>query len=428
MRARSTVPHALAACLLLGACNPDKSTQSDATTAATPPSVSVTVVPSAPPPVARPSSSVELAQAPSTPPSGSASAHLPPVASLPPPAADCEPLLPPAPLSLTGPLLLLPQSDGPPRIIANEDGVAKTLALSGAAPAAPPAKSTTPACVASPDYLFCMSQAGDVRRSRLNGEDASVVAKAHPVTSLSAAAFGPNDTVVVFLADRATTEGVVMAAFAKRGDYPPIMLSEDGSGATYVTVAPWNGRLLVMYLDERRAMTPVHARIVSADDSLPSGLSFGRDAVIFVGEAGGSRMTGALALSPAGPGYALVPSVRDSGNFGLAAIQIDDPPIDDADATWSLYPSHPGVAPVAATRGLLPPRALRVRPAEKSDGGKVLELGRIAEKGHFYPTCEITKGSSITDPAIVGDAEGALWLSYSTGGRTFVERRGAKAR
>ena len=105
-------------------------------------------------------------------------------------------------------------------------------------------------------------------------------------------------------------EGAVTQAFAVLDDRPAVTLSEEGSGATFVSLAPWKGGALAMYIDARSALTPIHARTLDVTEE--GKLKLGPDAVLFVGDAGESRMGGALGIGPEGPAYVLFPASKDS--------------------------------------------------------------------------------------------------------------------
>ena len=375
-----------------------------------------------------------------------------------PAAAQCVLLSAPRQLSFTGPMALT--FDGapagePPRVIFNVAGAARTARLAPPlaskarvkddpkarvkadpqarvtddSPAraelpAPAEDAASPGCALLGRFAYCMDPQGNVRRSLTSGEESVAVATARPGTSIAAAPLGADHTVIAFLAGVRTTEGAVLHAFAKLDDAPPLALSEEGSGATFVTLAPWGDRVLAMYIDERRAMAPMHARILGP--SMTPALQMGRDAVVFVGEGGAGRLTGAIATGPDGLGFALVATARDHAVFGMAAVRIEDPPRDDAPTVWSPYPAAMHTAPIAATRGGSAPHALRVRPVSpETKDGRTLELGRIDANGLFHAACPLAEARSFTDLTIEAGADGSLWVAYSSGGKSWIEQRGA---
>ncbi|KYF48133.1 hypothetical protein BE08_34340, partial [Sorangium cellulosum] len=240
--------------------------------------------------------------------------------------------------------------------------------------------------------------------------------------AVSAVALPGGRTLLAFLSDRKTTEGVVTQAFAVLDDRPAVPLSEEGSGATFVALAPWKGGALAMYIDARSALTPVHARTLGV--TAEGKLELGPDAVIFVGGAGESRLAGALATGAEGPAYALLPASRDMSEFGMASIRIDDAPRDDMPAVWSLYPNGLSPAPIAATQGVSPIHVARVRPTARDPGAQhALEIGQLDAAGRFQPRCVAVEGKSFKHVAIEADRDGSLWIAYTTAAGTFLEQR-----
>lgn len=366
----------------------------------------------------------------------------------------CKLLRGPQRLSLRGPALLWtpdPAARGDFRIIFNRDGAAQQLTPAfaglgiagvgrrpggrltqpadvlldaGAGDGEGPARAAWPACAVADRFVFCMDTSGAIRRTPLSGGPEVPVGFGRRGSGIAAVALPGGHTLLAFLADRKTSEGVVTQAFAVLDDKPAVPLSEEGSGATFVTLAPWKGRAMAMYIDARVALTPVHARPVGMTGE--GKLEIGRDAVIFVGGAGESRTGGALAVGADGPLFALAPVASDASGFGMAAIRIDDAPWDDMPAVWSPYPNGLSPAPIAATQGTSPIHVARVRPkAREPSAPHVLEIGRLDGEGRFTARCQVAEGRSFKHVAIEADREGALWLAYTTGTATFVEQRAA---
>ncbi|AGP40912.1 hypothetical protein [Sorangium cellulosum] len=271
-------------------------------------------------------------------------------------------------------------------------------------------------------FVFCMDHGGTIRRTPLWGGEGPPIGAGRRGTGISAIPLPGGHTLLAFLSDRKTSEGAVTQAFAVLDDKPAVPLSEEGSGATFVALSPWKGGALAMYIDARSALTPVHARTVGVT---PEGkLELGPDAVLFVGDAGESRMGGALAIGADGPAFALLPASKDMSAFGMAAIRIDQAPRDDMPAVWSLYPNGLSPAPIAATQGVSPIHVARVRPTAREPGSPLaLELGQLDAEGRFQPRCLAVEGKSFKHVAVEADRDGSLWIAYTTGAGTFIEQR-----
>jgi hypothetical protein len=347
----------------------------------------------------------------------------------------------PVQLPFTGPVTLLIGDDPEPRIIFNQGGIPRTVTIpsaskpppkNGKGPAAksngerlaltePAERATSPGCAAAGGSLFCLDKAGAIHKSPGPGQEGAVIAQARAGSPLAAAAIGGSHVVYAFLADRRTSEGATTLAFAGVDDAIPVTLSEDGAGATFVTLAPRGEEVIAMYIDARRVLTPVHARVLS----FGAKLALGPDAVLFVGGGTEGRVTGVIAQGAPGSEHALVALDKDDKEYGMAAIRIEEQPRDDAPVAWSLYPGAIERAPLAATQGTLPVRVLRVRPASaEPKAKKVLELGELDAAGTYKPTCPVAEGSTFADPAIAVDRQGAVWIAYTDADGTWIERRG----
>lgn len=293
---------------------------------------------------------------------------------------------------------------------------AERLALSEPAKAAP-----LPACAAAGGLFFCVDRSGGVRRSPRVGEPGQLLARARPGSSVAAAPIAGSHSVYAYLGDRQTSEGSMTLAFAAIDDGPPVTLSEDGAGATFVTLAPRGDEAVAMYIDARRVLTPVHARILGG----ASRLTLGPDAVLFVGGGGDARLLGAIAQGAPGTELGLLATEKDEKSFGLAVIKIDEQPRDDARVTWSLYPSAMDRMAVAATQGVTPALVLRTRPlAANNAEERVLELGELDAGGAYKLVCAVAEGKWFQDLAVAADRRGGVWLAYTDGDGTWVERRG----
>jgi hypothetical protein len=309
------------------------------------------------------------------------------------------------------------------RLVFNEAGVPRSIEVSAeprdaAAPAAPASKSSLPACAAAADVLFCPDASGAVHAWR--GEHHAVVAHARAGTDVAAASLAGH-AVLAYVAERVTTEGIVREAWAVVDESPPVRLSEEGSGATFVDLAPRGTGLLAMIVDARAAMTPAHARPLTFEGGA---LKLGRDAVVFVGGSAERHNSGALLTTAAGGAFELVAVADGADSFGMAAIAIDDPPREDEPVTWSLYPNGLDPAPLAATQGETRPLVVRVRPHDPAPKAfRVLELGELGAGGTFSPLCILDQAPFIKDVEIAPDLHGGLWVFYRDPRGSVLERR-----
>jgi hypothetical protein len=282
-------------------------------------------------------------------------------------------------------------------------------------------RATWPACVVAGRYVFCMDLEGSIHRRLVTGEGDKIIAKGRPGTPIAAAAVGSDHTILAFLASMKTSEGVVTHALAVLDDGPLVQLSEEGSGATFVALAPREKDVLAMYIDARVALTPVHARTLTVEGSL----RLGKDAVVHVGEGSERRSVGAIARAASGPAFLLMPLSTEGTKFGMATMKVEGDPQDDSPVVWSFYPNGLSPAPIAATQGVSPARVVRVRPATAApDAWRVLELGHLEADGSFKALCNVIESRSFTDVNVAVDGRGSVWIVYTSADGTWVEQRG----
>ncbi len=279
--------------------------------------------------------------------------------------------------------------------------------------------SATPCAVAGP-YAFCMDVAGAITRTPLDGVTGKVVGRGRPGTRIAGVSLGGSHAMVVYLVERRKDDGTLLEAYASVDDAPPVRLSEDGSGATALAIAPRGAGALALLVDARSAMTPVHARALAWKDGQ---LDIGVDAVVFVGGGAEVHTTAALGTSSSGSAFAFVPIAGEAG-FGMAAVRISDPPAIDEKTVWSMYPNGLDPAPIAATSGAQPVRVARVRPVDaRPDSPRGVELGRVDDGGVFTPYGMISTTGRASDLALAMDAMGTLWVYYTDAAGSWLERR-----
>jgi hypothetical protein len=279
-------------------------------------------------------------------------------------------------------------------------------------------KSTLPSCAVAGDVTYCPDASGAVHAWR--GDHTAIVAYARSGTDVSAAVLGAH-TALAYTSSRTTSEGVLREAWIVLDEGTPVRLSEEGSGATFVELAPRGDGLLAMMLDARVAMTPAHARPIRLAEGA---LSLGADAVVFVGGGAERHNAGALAVASDGTAFELVAVEDGATSFGMAAIKVDDPPRDDEPVTWSLYPNGLDPAPLAATHGAARRVVARVRPRDATaSSARVLEVGELAGDGGFAPLCGVDEASFVKDVEVALDRQGALWVFYRDPRGSVLERR-----
>ncbi len=341
-----------------------------------------------------------------------------------------QPFRGPAALSVVGQELRLVTNDaGRPRVFSAPAG---PLPPKGTPSVVPPRPASFvgvrwPACELAGRFAYCQGPGGAILRSVVGGTEAGKkIATARSGTRIAAASLGGDHVAVGFLDLRHTTEGEMLQAFVALDEQNPVRLSDEGAGATSLRFLPRGERAVAVYLDTRTSMVPLHARPVSLEGSE---LALGTDVVLFVG--GVPERGVDFAVGSAGTkGFALVPLPRETIDFGMAAVPIEEPPKEDVPAVWSAYPNGLDPAPISAiaARDGKTAWVARMRPREKAVGSpRILELGRVDASGAFRSYGEIAPGPknklSVTDISLIEDGAGAVWILYGDTTVTWLERR-----
>jgi hypothetical protein len=382
------------------------------------------------------STAPSVASSVSTPPSASASAPAPSVAVGVPSdggAAACRVLLGPVELPYRSPAALAVRGDSVD-VVLNDDGKPRTSSFA-TAPVPPASASAAPvvrvpaeggtapgysvACALSADRVFCADRTGAVHRTTREGGSDHLVASSRTGSRIAGAALAGNHTALGYLASRQTSEGWVSEAWLAVDDEAPVRLSEDGSGATSLVLAPRKASLVALAVDARAALTALHVRPVTFEGHAV----LGEDAVVFVGGPGDHRTAGAIALPASGPGWALLPIAKDIGSFGMAIVHLDEPAHVDEPVVWSMYPNGLDPAPVASAVDAGRTWVARVRPQGPEPGStRLLEMGSITPEGAFAARDILASSSKMTDVALVADPHGALWVSWVDAAGSWLER------
>ena len=283
-----------------------------------------------------------------------------------------------------------------------------------------PPKTSLPGCAVLSDFVYCPDASGAIHRTE-GGEKDMIVAQGRAGTPLSVAKIAPDHVLLAYIREETTTEGLVRVAELKLDDGPPVRLSDEGSGATYVELVSRGDSALALTLDGRRAMTPTHVRVVRTIDGKAS---LSRDAVVFVGGPAERYTRGRMALAAEGAAFVVVPLAHSVEGFGMAVVRLSDPPTEDEPVVWSMYPNGVDPAPIAVTRGLSPIRIARVRPSAPEPGASLLlEVGDLSPDGEFQPKCILAEAAYIKDVELDVDREGTMWLFWRDTRGSHLERR-----
>lgn len=321
-------------------------------------------------------------------------------------------------------------------VVVNDDGRPRTTSFTTGS--VPPPSAPAPAreaadggagagyavgCAVAGDRVYCPDRTGAVHRTARDGSGDRVVASSRTGSRIGAAPLGGTHAALAYLASRQTSEGWVSEAWLAVDDEPPVRLSEDGSGATSLLLAPRGAGIVAVSVDARSALTAMHVRPVTFEGKA----RLGEDVVVFVGGPGDRRTAAGFAAAPTGHSWAVLPIAKDIGSFGLAVVRVDDPARVDEPVVWSMYPNGLDPAPVAVAVEGGRTWVARARPRGAEPGSaRLVELGTLGADGAFSPRDVVTVTGKPTDVALVLDAHGAAWLAWVDGAGSWLERLACK--
>jgi hypothetical protein len=195
---------------------------------------------------------------------------------------------------------------------------------------------------------------------------------------------------------------------------PPEIITSEANSAHSVSLVHTDDGLLVVSVQARMAITPVHVRRLRFAARRPV---LGDDLVAWVG--GGIQPLTEMTVLAGGPKdlWGFLPHERSIKEFGLAQLDITMTPNMDTKTTWQLYPNGIDPAPVAAARLCGEPVVLYAQPetpTPESDQELILRgvgdaagdrWARVAHARAFY---EVS----------IAELDGGALLTWATDERT----------
>lgn len=269
--------------------------------------------------------------------------------------------------------------------------------------------------VAGP-FAYWVSQGRLVRR-RIDGTGSLEVlaTDARPSTRVVAAARAGARPFAIYVARPATPEDPPVARMWIEGEKATRTLTPDGAGASSVALADQGTAWMLLSIDGRSGMTPLHARRIRFDAGR---VVLGADQVAWVG-AGSQSTTEVFAATLKEDVWALVPIERDVVHFGLAQIHVGREPRVDVPASFIPFPNGANTSPVAAASLCGKTTVVFARPASKEPGSpQELVLGVLEAQGIERGTV-IVRSKAFSDASLVGFAGGGL-LAYTADHRTWA--------
>lgn len=339
-------------------------------------------------------------------------------------AASCKVLYGPTEMPFRG-TAALGQEGARLSVVANDSGRPRDFGfpVPPLSPPVPPQRTLSfepmsyPPCELAGKATYCVGRGGAVKRF-LQGAEREL-AKGRPSTRIAAAPLGEGHSLVAYLVEKVTSEGLTIQANVVLDDGEPVRLSEEGSGATQLALVPAGEKVVALYLDARTAMTPVHARELTVKDGK---LVLGTDAVLTVG---GPAERGVMLAAGRRDNdvFALVPMPSDVTAFGMTTLKVPSPPKEDVASKLSPYLNGIDPAPIAASRSGARVYIARVVPEGPEVGApRALELGHLAPDTSFVSHGLVARGVRITDVSVHEDTAHTAWVLYGDAAHTWLSR------
>lgn len=141
-----------------------------------------------------------------------------------------------------------------------------------------------------------------------------------------------------------------------------LQISPDGSNATSLEIVPASPHPLVIVLEGRTSMSPVHVRRVRVTARR---VTLEPDEVVWVGP-GSHQLTEIHAIdTPTGDAAAFLPTAKDFRDFGMAQLQINAEGGEAPEPRWQIFPNGLDPAPVATAHLCGKQYVLFARPTEQ---------------------------------------------------------------
>jgi hypothetical protein len=311
--------------------------------------------------------------------------------------------------------------NGHPRFLPFAAGAQSSMPLrSGGAPDEGGKRTSLP-CACAGDVVYCPSGDGAVYRTRGASSAADlVVAASRPGSRVQAVTFAGSHVALGYLANKKTTEGWVTEAWLSVDDGAPIRLSDEGSGATAIALAPRGDGALALTVDARAALSALHAREIVYGGQV----RLGEDTVVFVGGPVDGHTRPAIVAGAGLEGWAFLPLAKDIATFGVVGVRLEAPPKTDEPFVWSLYPDGLDPACVAAVETSSGTWLARARPERKGlDSPHLIEVGRWTPDGFSAAVAIPTRGVP-RELTLAVDFKGALWIGWMDPYGSSLERLG----
>jgi hypothetical protein len=263
-------------------------------------------------------------------------------------------------------------------------------------------------------YAYWISKHRLVRR-RFLAPDGPVEVLAQDARDGTRVAAAPESTPVAAVAYIGHSHSGELKAKLWTEGAPVLELSPEGTAASTVAFAASRVGVVVVSLEGRTSMTPVHARVVTFEQHAAK---LGEDVVVWVGGSAQPSME-VTALGTPEDLWAFVTMERNVTSFGLARIHIGTALTMNAEVTWRSYPNGLDPAPLASGVVCGSPAVLYVRPATaEPHAAQELHFAKVGEEG-LGPSKVLAHARGFSNVSFTQSDDLAL-VSYVADRRTWA--------
>lgn len=192
-------------------------------------------------------------------------------------------------------------------------------------------------------------------------------------------------------------------------------VSDEAATANSVALTRSSKGLVVLSLEARTGMTPIHARGVRVEGKQ---LKLSDDLVVWVGGPA-EPLTEIIGGSYPNQRFGFMAMGRSAAEFGLAAVDVGDEPRMGAAVRWIDYPNGLDPAPVAATVACKRSLVAFVQPETSRPGSlQQLRVGFVGAGG-VGESFVVAHSRGFANVSIAGNRRGAL-VAYTADRRTWA--------
>ncbi len=265
------------------------------------------------------------------------------------------------------------------------------------------------------DFAYWVSRGRLVRRRIGGGSVETLASDARDGTRVAAAVVGSGGSARAAAAYLAQKDDVTLARLwvEGRGD---VTVTPEGAAASSVALAASGTDLVVLSLEGRTGMTPLHARVA---DLAGDALKLDDDVVVWVAGPAQSHTAVTASASEQAGVWAFVPLERDITRFGLAMLNVGTQPKMGTAVSWRAYPNGIDPAPVAATVACGSALVGYARPADaKPDAPRELALAKLGPRGLESPLI-VARSRRISNLSLARTDAGVL-VAFVSGDETWA--------